>query len=155
MVAITGSQIQCTEQLLKNGASLYMQDNSGETAYHYAVKHHPKCIPVSSSCFNYTNNFSYHISWSFECIRYKSWITLKYICISQETYFQYLVMLPCSAKFYIHAPSCVSVENCCWVLKFGQNLLKDVDSRVFTRMLRKDGQTVALLYPIATSLARG
>ena len=117
MVAITGSQIQCTEQLLKNGASLYMQDNSGETAYHYAVKHHPKCIPVSSSCFNYTNNFSYHISWSFECIRYKSWITLKYICISQETYFQYLVMLPCSAKFYIHAPSCVSVENCCWVLK--------------------------------------
>jgi ankyrin repeat protein len=50
MIAITGSQIQCTEQLLKNGASLYMQDNSGETAYHYAVKHHPKCIPVSSSC---------------------------------------------------------------------------------------------------------
>ena len=62
-----------------------MQDNSGETAYHYAVKHHPKCIPVSSSCFNYTNNFSHHISWSFECIRYKSWITLKYICISQES----------------------------------------------------------------------
>ena len=25
--------------------------------------------------------------------------------------------------------------------KFGQNPLKDVDSRVFTRMLRKDGQT--------------
>jgi ankyrin repeat protein len=50
MIAIKGSQIQCTEQLLKNGASLYMQDNSGETAYHYAVKHHPKCIPVSSSC---------------------------------------------------------------------------------------------------------
>jgi hypothetical protein len=35
--------------------------------------------------------------------------------------------------------------------KFGQNPLKDVDSRVFTRMLRK----VALLYPFATSLARG
>lgn len=48
MVAITGSQLQCTEQLLKNGASLYMQDNSGETAYHYAVKHHPKCIPILS-----------------------------------------------------------------------------------------------------------
>jgi hypothetical protein len=34
-----------------------------------------------------------------------------------------------------------------------------VDSRVFTRMLRKDGRTegrtVALLYPFATSLARG
>jgi carbamoylphosphate synthase small subunit len=25
--------------------------------------------------------------------------------------------------------------------KFGQNPLKDVDSRVFTRMLRKDGRT--------------
>jgi len=47
------------------------------------------------------------------------------------------------------------------------NPLKDVDSRVFTRMLRKDGwtdgwtegrkegRTVALLYPFATSLARG
>ena len=33
--------------------------------------------------------------------------------------------------------------------------LKDVDSRVFTRMLRKDGLTVELLYPFATSLARG
>jgi len=32
--------------------------------------------------------------------------------------------------------------------------LKDVDSRVFTRMLRKDGK-VALLYPFATSLLRG
>jgi hypothetical protein len=43
--------------------------------------------------------------------------------------------------------------------KYGQNPLKDVDSRVFTRMLRKDGRkegrTVALLYPFATSLARG
>jgi hypothetical protein len=39
--------------------------------------------------------------------------------------------------------------------KFGQNPLKDVDSRVFTRMLRKDGRTVAFLYPFTTSLARG
>ena len=39
--------------------------------------------------------------------------------------------------------------------KFGQNPLHDVDSRVFTRMLRKDGRTVALLYPFATLLARG
>jgi hypothetical protein len=39
--------------------------------------------------------------------------------------------------------------------KFGQNPLKDVDSRVFTRMLRKDGRKEALLYPLATSLARG
>ena len=38
--------------------------------------------------------------------------------------------------------------------KFCQNPLKDVDSRVITRMLRKDGRTVALLYPFATSLAR-
>jgi hypothetical protein len=41
----------------------------------------------------------------------------------------------------------------------GQNPLKDVDPRVFTRMLRKDrrkeGRTVALLFPFATSLARG
>jgi hypothetical protein len=29
---------------------------------------------------------------------------------------------------------------------FGQNPLKDVDSRVFTRMLRTEGRTVALLY---------
>ena len=48
-------------------------------------------------------------------------------------------------------------------IKFGQHSIKDVDSRVFTRMLRKaarkkgrnDGRTVALLYPFATSLARG
>jgi len=41
--------------------------------------------------------------------------------------------------------------------------VEDVDSRVFTRMLRKDrrkdgrtdGWTVALLYLFATSLARG
>jgi hypothetical protein len=39
--------------------------------------------------------------------------------------------------------------------KLGQNALKDVDSRVFTRMLHKDGRTVALLYPFATSLSRG
>jgi hypothetical protein len=50
---------------------------------------------------------------------------------------------------------------------FGENPLKDVDSGVFTRVLRKDGRTegrkdgmkdartVALLYPFATSLARG
>jgi hypothetical protein len=38
--------------------------------------------------------------------------------------------------------------------KFGKNPLKDVDPRVFTRMLQKDGRTVALLYPFATSLAR-
>ena len=45
---------------------------------------------------------------------------------------------------------------------FGQNPLKDLDSRVFTRMLRKDGQTerrkegwtVALLFPFTTSLVR-
>ena len=59
-----------------------------------------------------------------------------------------------------------------WVCtKFGKNPLKDVDFRVCTRMLRKDGRTdgrqdgrtdgrtggrtVALLYPFATSLARG
>ena len=29
--------------------------------------------------------------------------------------------------------------------KFGQNPLKDVDSRVFTRMLRKDGRVTILL----------
>ena len=43
--------------------------------------------------------------------------------------------------------------------KLGQNPLKDVDPRVFTSMLQKDGwtegRTVALLYPFATSLARG
>ena len=47
--------------------------------------------------------------------------------------------------------------------KFGQNPLKDVDPRVFTRMLRKDdrtnvrtdGRTIALLYPFISSLARG
>jgi len=33
--------------------------------------------------------------------------------------------------------------------------LKDVDSRVFTRMLRTDGRKVVLLYPFVTSLARG
>jgi carbamoylphosphate synthase small subunit len=33
--------------------------------------------------------------------------------------------------------------------------LKDVDSRVLTKVLRKDGMMVALLYPFATSLARG
>ena len=46
---------------------------------------------------------------------------------------------------------------------FGQNPLKDLDSRVFTRMLRKDGQTerrkdgrtVALLFLFTTSLVRG
>ena len=38
--------------------------------------------------------------------------------------------------------------------KFAQNPLKDVDSSV--RMdVTEDGQTVALLYPLATSLARG
>jgi hypothetical protein len=39
--------------------------------------------------------------------------------------------------------------------KFGQNPLKDVDSRVVTMMLWKDGRTVVFLYPFATSLARG
>ena len=44
--------------------------------------------------------------------------------------------------------------------KFGQHPWKDVDPRVFTRMWRTDegrqeGRTVALLYPFATSLARG
>ena len=38
--------------------------------------------------------------------------------------------------------------------KFGQNPLKDVDPRVFTRIVT-DGRKVALLYPLATSLARG
>jgi len=42
---------------------------------------------------------------------------------------------------------------------FGQNLFRDVDSRVSTRTLRTDGmtdgRTVALQYPFATSLARG
>jgi hypothetical protein len=37
--------------------------------------------------------------------------------------------------------------------KFGQNPLKDVDPRVFTRIVT-DGWKVALLYPLATSLAR-
>ena len=47
-------------------------------------------------------------------------------------------------------------DNIC--TKFGQNTLKDVDPRVFIRIVtdvRKDGRTVALLYPLATSLARG
>jgi hypothetical protein len=37
--------------------------------------------------------------------------------------------------------------------KFGQNPSKDVDPRVFIRIVtdvRKDGRTVALLYPLAT-----
>ena len=38
--------------------------------------------------------------------------------------------------------------------KFGQNPLKDVDPRVFTRIVM-DGWTVALLYLLATSLTRG
>ena len=42
--------------------------------------------------------------------------------------------------------------------KFGQNPLKDVDPRVFTRIVtdgRTEGRKEALLYPLATSLARG
>jgi hypothetical protein len=42
-----------------------------------------------------------------------------------------------------------------WRTKNNKGNTKDVDSRVFTRMLQKDRQTVALLYPFATSLARG
>jgi hypothetical protein len=42
--------------------------------------------------------------------------------------------------------------------KFGQNPLRDVDPRVFTRMLRKDGRTegrtVALLYPVCTKFGQ-
>jgi hypothetical protein len=37
-----------------------------------------------------------------------------------------------------------------YVPSLGQNPLKDVDSRVFTRMLRKDGRKVVLLYPFTT-----
>ena len=33
--------------------------------------------------------------------------------------------------------------------------MKDVDPRVFTRMLWKDGWTVALLYPFATFVGKG
>ena len=47
MTAVMGKQFQCIEQLLQSGATLHRQDNSGDSAYHYAVRFEPKCIPVS------------------------------------------------------------------------------------------------------------
>ncbi|XP_052068311.1 85/88 kDa calcium-independent phospholipase A2-like [Mytilus californianus] len=48
MTAVMGKQFQCIEQLLQSGASLHRQDNSGDSAYHYAVRFEPKCIPILS-----------------------------------------------------------------------------------------------------------
>ncbi|XP_061191986.1 85/88 kDa calcium-independent phospholipase A2-like [Saccostrea echinata] len=46
MAAILGKHTQCVSVLLELGARLDLQDQNGETVYHYAVSHHPEVIRI-------------------------------------------------------------------------------------------------------------
>lgn len=48
MAAVMGKHMQCVTVLLELGARLDLQDQYGDTVYHYAVIYYLEVIPVSS-----------------------------------------------------------------------------------------------------------
>ncbi|XP_062589503.1 85/88 kDa calcium-independent phospholipase A2-like [Saccostrea cucullata] len=55
MAAVLGKHTQCVSVLLEHGARLELQDQKGDTVFHYAVLHHPEVIKILSDHDN-TNN---------------------------------------------------------------------------------------------------
>jgi hypothetical protein len=102
--------------------------------------------------------------WPWKSIRFQILLRTKYVPSLVKIHWRMLI-LECSQGCYAEKFDLVILTFDLWPWKsIGFQILlrtkyvpslKDVDSRVFTRMLRKDGWTVALLYPFATSLARG